>query len=215
MIVSRCNLHPFEQVNRVGVAIMRHAGGLHCAFLCRPDDENPMLVHLAWHHELRRDAPDDRYLWADFAELEFEDRRALVAYLSLIDATGDLPYGLNSEGISFDPNTGRLQPHPEGRGMTCATFILSVLRAFDHDVVDADTWVIGRPGDAEWQALIVGSLSQNYPEQAAAVAGDLGCVRFRPDEVVGSAARPGWPHDMAGAEALGAEVLSELDMPVA
>ena len=212
MIVSTSVARSFDLVDHVGVAIMMSCPGQsHSAFLYRTDDAPPKLVHLGWHHILIRGDPSDRYMWADVEELVVEDRRHLASYLSTIGGNDPhIPYGLNSEGIEFDPVTGELRPHPEGSGVKCATFMLSVLKALGHIVLDPTDWPTDRPGDKEWQSRIVKKLEHTHPEHAEAVRQDLPCVRFRPEEVVGATATKGWPHNFEAAEAAGKQVLDDI-----
>jgi hypothetical protein len=215
MIVYTSAERPFDTLDRVGVAILSHDRGRHSGFVYRVDDGPVMLLHLAWHHKLIRRTPDeqgglnDNYMWADLAELDAENRRYMVGYLSAVG--GDrIPYGLSSEGVEFDSDTSQLKPHPQGKGFTCSTFMLAVFAATHLKVIDPVGWPEGRPGDAEWQAYIVDQLAQEAGDHSLAVAADTGCVRFRPEEVVGASALPGWPHAFSSAEPAGAQVLSEM-----
>lgn len=211
MIVSTSAARSFDLVNRVGVAITSRPGQLHSAFLYRMDNSPPKLVHFGWHHRLMRGDPCDQYMWADIAELVDEDRRVLASYFSIIGGNDPhIPYGLKSEGIEFDPVTGELRPHPKGSGVTCATFMLAVLKALGHVVINSTDWPTDRPGDKEWQNRIVEMLERRYQEHAAAVRQDLPDVRFRPEEVVGATATKGWPHNFDAADTAGKEVLDDI-----
>ena len=51
------------QFERSRVQIDRSGGTV--ALLYKLDTAGPRLVHFAWHHDLRDDAPDAPYLWAN------------------------------------------------------------------------------------------------------------------------------------------------------
>jgi len=218
MIVWTSRSRPFQLVNRVGVAISDNNGQRHVGFLYKIDDKVPYLLHLAWHYMLRsapegeNDGPNESYMWADVAELENEERRVVASYLSTIAELKPLiPYGLKAERITFDTKTGEIVCQPEGRGFTCATFLLSVMKTLGYNVVDESSWPDDRAGDAEWQERIIELLRRRAPEHADAVRRDLPCARFRPEEVTGASAKVGWPHNCAEAEAAGAEVLADME----
>lgn len=218
MIVCTSASRSFQLVEKVGVAIMNAGGGqLHSAFLFRIDQEPAHLLHLAWHHVLccapegQHSGPDERYMWANLAELDAENRRVLAGFLSTLGTLKPpVPYGFRSEGIDFDMATGKLRPHPEGRGVTCATFLLTILKIFGFFPINEETWPTNRPGDADWQQQIVDLLRVIAPEHAEAVRNDLTCARFRPEEVVGAVATAGWPHNFAEALVAGTDVLSDM-----
>jgi hypothetical protein len=52
MIVTPPSARPFSLVDRVGVAITSRGSILHVAFLVKMDEDEPFLLHLAWHHVL-------------------------------------------------------------------------------------------------------------------------------------------------------------------
>ena len=221
MIVQTSSSRPFKLVNRVGVAITDHNGQRHVGFLFKIDDDGPYLLHLAWHYILRcapegeDDGLDESYMWADLAELEDEPRRVVASFLSTIAERKPLiPYGLNAEGIEFDRRTGEIVSRPGGRGLTCATFLLSVMKTIGYDILDVSNWPTTRPGDAEWQGRILELLEPRAPEHADAVRRDLPCARFRPEEVTGAAATAGWPHNFVQAEKAAAEVLADMERAV-
>jgi hypothetical protein len=218
MIVSTSVDCPFSWVNKVALAIRSFPGETspgqrHVAFLYRLDDGSPKLVHLAWHHMLKRDDPEPEYMWADFAELVQEDRRVMAGFLSKIGTRGPLiPFGLAIEGIKFDLSTGELLDVPHGGGMTCATFVFVVLKVLGHEVVDLGGWPTDRREDVVWQTDIVDKLSKWAPQHAEAVKKNSSCVRLRPEEVVGASAAEGWSIDFSTAETLGVQVLAEMSL---
>ena len=210
-IVSCSSFRPFDTLDKVGVAILQHATGLHCGFIYSVDGGEPVLVHLAWHHKLCRQPPEPKYLWADIAELEREERRVFAGFLSVIGGITPVDYALKSGGLLFDPVSGECAPHVPGQGFTCATFILAAFKSLGYTPILDDEWPTGRPGDTEAQAALVEGLRIDHPAHAALVACDIGCVRFRPEEVVGAAATGGWPHNLPITEALAVNVRLDLE----
>jgi hypothetical protein len=92
--------------------------------------------------------------------------------------------------------TGEFFPPPLGKGLTCATFILAVLRGHGLLPVDETTW-LPRAEDVDWQTAIIEDLEASGAEQdhIEAVRNDIGAKRFRPAEVVGAVieADSHWP----------------------
>ena len=57
--------------------------------------------------------------------------------------------------------------------------------------------------------------SRENPAHADAVAAEVGCLRFRPEEVAAASAHPPHPVDYARAEALGQLLIAALRAPAA
>src|SRR5262249_27060853 len=90
----------------------------------------------------------------------------------------------------FDPVTGRLTL-PEGRGLSCSTFVLVLFRSARFPLIDTTGWPITRPGDREAQEKILNILERTCPDpdHVEGVRQEIqkGCERVRPEEVAGAA----------------------------
>lgn len=180
----------------------------HCGVLYQAPDGSTWITHLAWNYALRSSAVPPDYCWMP-TTLD-EPNCKLLAVLTERIRTADpaIPYGLDAEGISFDRETGAIELGRSGKGLTCAVFILALLRTHGLTLLEEGSW----PSEAniEWQERIVATLRESSPDHAAAVEADIGCRRFSPGEVVGASAIENWPVPFADAAAASLEVEAQL-----
>jgi hypothetical protein len=81
-------------------------------------------------------------------------------------------------------------------------------------LVDYSTWPLNRPGDAEWQQSMISLLRGRAPEEhVKAVEQDVGCARYRPEEVAGAATVHPLPAGFAIAAERGQQILALLNSP--
>lgn len=118
------------------------------------------------------------------------------------------PYGLHFGGASFDA-TGRLQLGPNGRGLTCATLILAVMRFARIPVVAEETWPIRTEEDRKFIDFVRRWASQ---EHVAALEREVdeGARRIWPEEVVGACSLEPLPADFKRARSAADRVLELL-----
>lgn len=200
----------YSNLGRVAVGIKTVASEQrHCGFLYRFDGDLRFL-HLAWHHELRDEAPSD-LAWGTLA-LDSENGQLLGVFLSRVAKQGKaIPYGLDAAGAVFDPDTGEFLPPPLGKGLTCATFITAILGSLGFRLIDLVGWE-DRTDDQKFQSMIVETLKSTGAgeDHVEGAARDIGVARQRPEEVTGAATDTPWPVGFARAEDLGKEVLEDL-----
>ncbi len=188
------------------------AGQRHCGFIYRIGS-GERLLHLAFHYDLRDEIYNGTY-WSAPLGLDIYNQAALAAIVSTI-AAGEarVPYGFDFSGEVFDKANGDILNVPPGVGLTCATFILAVLRTHGFQPTNSDTWIV-RPTDQRWQNRLI-----HYMESAGASVEHISAVRsqpasarFRPEEVVGCVAIDSgeWPVEFDHALALAAEVLTDM-----
>lgn len=206
-------LRPFSEVTHVGVVITKTQIGFHSGFLYQLPGENPRILHLAFHHLLEDDLADDPFRWAEIG-VDADNKMILAEQLARIARIKPLiSYGFDSEGSCFDANTGDLLPLPIGKGLTCATFILAVLRTYKYVLLDASSWP-DRPEDRQWEQTILDYLANRASdEHIDAVKKDVGARRFRPDEVVGAATLLDdlWPVSYESAREIADRVIKDLE----
>jgi hypothetical protein len=182
----------FGSIESTSIAIRNVGGGQqHVGIVYRDRDAGLVrFLHLADHHDLRHGNADPRYLGVRVAINE--DRLVQVAALCRMiwESNGShVPYGFSAPWEAFDPATGELLIGPSVNGLTCATFVLAVFHAAGLPLIRYRTWPVNRPGDVEWQQHVVQHLwySGAEDEHIQAVSVDVGCVRFRPEEVAAAA----------------------------
>lgn len=181
----------FGEIAHVAIAIkavdpsQRHMGILHKG----SGSQEALLLNLAWHHDLKNEAPTDEYLWI---ESNIHARRALqlAALCRKIWRSNDsgIPFAFSVPNDCFDTATGKFLLGPTRFGLTCATFVIAVFRGAGIHLMKLDTWP-ARDDDVEWQRQIVKALRSRpgaSNDHIEAIESEIGCVRFRPEEVAGA-----------------------------
>ena len=215
MSLLAASSEPIEAFDRLAIAIKRIQGEqLHCGFLYNTDEAGPRFAHLAFHFDLRDEKPDSRYRRADCGLDEYN--KAFIASMlpRITNQRQQIPYSVNSDGISFNPATGVLNAAPLGKGLTCATFIIAVFRTYGFQLVREEEWKL-REEDVEWRDGIVEIMCEkNVADQYIdAMVSDGMAYRIRPDEVTGASTEPRskWPLSFEGVEKLAQQITDELD----
>ena len=224
MTVSRSDERPFSDVRALGVVVSPVSAlapedqyGLHTGILYKIDGGSPRISHFAWHFDLRDDDAADPYLWADVG-LDESNSRFVAAWLaSRRTSPSDIPYGIDPGGSCFDKTTRDFIPPPLGKGLTCATYIVAVLKSLGFPLLSEDTWPIDRASDHSWQRAVIDALKRTGAKQdyLDAAQNDIGAKRFRPAEVVGAATRAPWPVSFDDAAALAAAVIADVQNAIA
>jgi len=195
----------FKDVKGVCVAISRPKKRLnrqHIGLLYLDGDASVRLLHLAWHHDLRKELPSDKYLWQNIS-LDETNMIHLATMCELIyESNKDgIPYGLCVEGAGFAKD-GTLLPEEHGAGLTCATFVIQVLRSQGFMIIDFNAWK-HRKSDKVWQRQVAQDLQKNGASQKHMDYQRRkikeGAARFKPEEVAVAAITSGPPF---GAEAV-------------
>lgn len=207
----------FDQLRHVAIAIaaidseQRHVGILHKD----AQTETVLMLDLAWHHRLRNQPPQSKYLWVDPA---IPARRLVqvAAWCRKIWRSNRtrIPYAFSMPNDCFEAETGTFLIGPTRHGLTCATFILAVFDVAGLKLANYVSWPIDRPGDREWQEKVVASLQADSADDthinAARAEIGSGAARFRPEEVAGAATVWPLPAEFAVAVERGAMILEKL-----
>lgn len=205
---------PFSEMRFVAVALKAiDAAQLHVGLLHRGDNQQePRLLHLAWHLDLRNEAVRGKYVWVDPA---VHERRAkqVAAFCRLVWRQNgrSIPYGFSPPSDCFDPGTARFLFGNTTLGLTCATFVIAVFHAVGLRLLDLDSWP-QRADDESWQRRILDVLRQHgaSPDHVRSVEAELGAERFRPEEVGGASAHRPWPVEFPIALELGKRIVTLL-----
>lgn len=149
------------------------------------------MLHLAWHFDLRNEEANDRYHWVD-PDLPKPRLRSVAALCRQIwrkNGKNAIPYAFSHPSDCFDGGTGEFLLGPTKLGLTCATFVLAVFESAGIRLIDYASPVPARSGDREWQEKIVDLLERQgaTSEHVDAVKGQIGGVRYRPEDVAGGA----------------------------
>lgn len=187
-------------------ALLQHTAAFHAAVGITEVDENQVHValfyddagttralHFCWHHRWsgRPDEPvPTGYWWAPLG-LRKSRARSLAALCWLVadQATLDqVPFAFEYDAsMTFDRATGHLV-NSHGEGLTCASFIMTVLASIAAPLVYPPAWP-HRLCDRWWQDRVV---NQARATHASLLRGQLqnapgGIVRYRPEEILAAA----------------------------
>lgn len=173
----------------VGVAVtavskdQRHAGILYL------EAGTLKYLHLQWHNRLTDDVAPDGLTYVEPALLAQRAKQVAARCRQISRSNGrNIPYGFSSPSNCFDAQTQHFLVGPTTHGLTCASFVLAVFAFAGIHLLDCADWP-NRPDDAKWQQDIVNALRQHGapPGHIAHVINEIGCARYRPEEVLAGA----------------------------
>jgi hypothetical protein len=203
---------PFDELSFLGVAVCEvDADQIHVGFLYKLDDGEVRLCHFARHFALRDHPPSPNYLWQNMG-LDETSRHFVAAYVANYRINpANIPFGIDPGGACFDSVTGDFIRPPLGKGLTCATFIIAILKANGFSLLIENQWP-NRPDDDEWQEKILRVLAEHCddPEHFEAAERDIGAKRYRPEEVAGAATLEAWPVEFNDARSVANEILRDI-----
>jgi hypothetical protein len=208
---------PVEAGHWVVVAVgeptsnQRHIGIMH-----RDRNAHLQFLHLAWHCRLRNDdnRPDYLSVWVA-PSVPAERQRSIAAFCRRVwrkHERDGIPYAFSHPSRSLDPATGAFLIGPSRFGLTCSSFVLAVFHAAGLQLADYESWPVNRDGDREWQLSIIAELELRQTEQGHIdhLRGEIGAVRFRPEEVAASTAYAPPPVVFQQAEKGGQQILNRI-----
>lgn len=172
-------------------------------------------LHLAWHHRLYDESglPEGGGWIEPTLPAHVLDNVAFVAGLVAKRAEhGTVPYGLALARAHLDDNGGVVL---DGElGLTCATFVMIVFARVGVILLDRITWdtlpdAARRREDETHQKLLVAHLRRTpgARDHADRVANEVGCTRFRAEEVAAATALSPIPVSYALTEPVGRALL--------
>lgn len=102
-------------------------------------------------------------------------------------------------------------------GLTCATFILAVLKRAQIILIELSDWQ-KRPNDLEWQEIVLEiykKINKKNPEEYTEAliehyTQNLNCFRYRPEEVAAASAAPELPTNFNYCSEYGSQVIIAL-----
>lgn len=216
--------HSLGNLRFAGVGIAAHAHGFHVGVLHREDAGSVYCLHLAWHFDLRNEINHGMQAW--IALPYPEDRsQAIAAYCRRVWRRQQKNRE-DGRGVSYAFRYRESRPQIDGDillgptecGFTCATFVLLLFRAAAIELVDVAVWP-PRSSDAEWHQRMLDLLRKYPPPQVShedlekhleRLKSEVGCARFRPEEVATAASREAYPVHHEDAWRMGAIVASHL-----
>ena len=193
------------------------ATGAHTGVLYqRAADGELRVLDLAFHFRMR-DEPADRWSGASVTPTLDSIQCELIATYCEMTASHlprqSVPYALRYTDGRFDDGA---YVQGNDRGLTCATFVLALVRAATGlEMLDRSTWR-ARPEDEEAHRQLVETLEDWHQKgrvdraHVEGVRAEVGCMRYRPEEVAAASATDPRPVEYERAERAGTVVLAEL-----
>ena len=211
-----------DKIEHVAVAICRTSrGNTHTGVVYRHSDKTVHLFHQAWDHDTKDQPISDGSaemggpFFCVIPKLHPVRASAIAGFWEMVASRGEqIAYALRDDPEAlFDSDTHKLTL-PNGRGLSCSTFVLVLFRSVSFYLIDATGWPINRPGDKEWLEFLVKLLEETCDdeEHVEAVKQEVadGCIRIRPEEVAGAAMRSAYPVRHPEAEDAGLFILGGL-----
>lgn len=177
-----------------GEPVTHTPGQRHAGFVVKGDNQSLWLFDLAWHNMCRKGPIGAGYAYVIAEFLDPFAANAIMAFLGNVYLANKDRFtyaiGWDDNGEYFEKGTGKALKTGLGEGLTCATFVLEVLKRYGFDLVDASTWPL-TDENAQWQAAMLNRLIQSRPDSIddfLVQFDQVGKVpRFRPEEAIGAA----------------------------
>ncbi len=170
---------------------------LHAGLVYRDTGGSPHVLHLAQHEALLQTDRLDGWAFASPA-IDPEELKVLAGFCSIrADLGRVVPYGFRRKGSVLQE--GVLVLGAGVIGLTCATFVMVMFDWAKIALLADDTWDerddMRKEEDRQVQEALVASMrARGTPtEHVEALAAEVGCLRFRVEEVAaasGIEARP-------------------------
>lgn len=196
----------YDEIDQVAIAIQtsRPPDQRHVGFFYRIGTELHIL-HLAFHFLKRNEAVYGDYGWVEANLHPYVEEQLVATIMNVADDPTKIGYAFSPYEDCFEPDTGRYIKIAPGEGLTCATFLLSILSTLELHPIDAASWK-EQIGDDTWREGMIAHLEDwfRHPPQeelrpsAAHIESlktSLHNPRIRPEEVVAAfgSRREYWP----------------------
>lgn len=210
---------PAHGVQHLAIVLSLNPDG-HLSLIYVDDNQQPRWLHLGWHHHVLAKPLDKNYAWGE-PPLEPELRVILSRLCRKISQRyvgqrRSIAYALRYAGGHFDEMTGEFLCE-DGLGLTCATFVMAIFATRGVDLLRRQEWV-PRAEDVIWQKNIIellkGARDPRIDEHVAVVETEVGCTRFRPEEVAAAGVATSLPLGFREAESTGRAIREWLTMEI-
>jgi hypothetical protein len=175
----------------LGIAIKRTEDGFHTGLIYCSKKDEPWMMHLAWHLIYKHESlPANEYHWVRIS-YPLSRLKASVKYCEHISKRiKGIPYGNRYLGGQINEKGKYIPSSEEENGLTCATFILAILKGMGIQLIDIDSWQ-SRPNDVDFQNWIVSKMQKSseitVKEEHIEKIKEKHGIRYRAEEVTGAA----------------------------
>lgn len=166
----------------------------HVGIVYLDENREPQNIHLLGHHRLTtEEGMPEGTTWV-VPQLEEEQLSVVAGVCEMIRDCEDpnqVPFAFGFESAYVDSN-GMVLMGETDHGLTCATFVLAVYSRAHLPLLKLETWEVRDEDEAHQRRCVQWLRRQGERTQAEAVDSEVGCFRYRPEEV---AAASGFPPD--------------------
>lgn len=208
----------------IAVGHSRYDGG-HLGLIIHAAKDGPHVLHLAWHKDVQfNKIPDElKQCWMFHTlDLPSSTAKQVVAFIRAVAAKNPkICYGINflAANGSFQPN-GSYKAPKGSDGLTCASFVVEVLRGASVKLLQLETWDEST-ANTEWGNRVCDDLGRSGvdPEHIQAVRDNIKGLRLMPFEAAAAVemGRQAWPvsfNDVQGpAHAVAAQLIAFCPAP--
>ncbi|WP_163869207.1 hypothetical protein [Myxococcus eversor] len=178
------------------------------------------LLHFRWHHFVASDVLSNtesstRYRWVAL-NLPEEVAEVISQFCSVFEEKHRAaPSRHIGSGLRYTDGTFKSDPlgflTNDGCGLTCATFVMALLKTYGLELLRQEEWP-QRLEDQSFHERIVQELEEKgaETEHVEAVRKEIGCARYRPEEVAAAALLGEFPVGFNQASSLGVEIARKL-----
>jgi len=195
------SLYPLRDARPLGrgaIVLMRGAIDLHAGIYFRRSNQMENVLHLASHYRLLCEETGDEWAFADPA-IDPIELEVLAGFCALLDRVRPrVPYGLSFRTSRFD-DEGRFVPGEGQIGLTCSTFVLAVFDWARIPLVVRESWETRAEDILAQQQLLALLSGRAVADHLQALAREVGCMRFRTEEIAAASMNPMRPVPFATA----------------
>lgn len=187
-----------EKLPPVAVGVCEYGTHRHVGIAFQAKGQT-IFLHQAWHKKQRAEPIEvtlthcqGRMVFT-YPALDKDRAKAVAGFCraiarSIAFGLSDIPYAYKYDpDACFDRHSGQLAL-PNGKGLTCATYVLVVFKSAQLPLIDFDGWPHREQDERahEWLLEHLRNDSNVEREHIAAVEAETRCVRCRPEEAGGA-----------------------------
>jgi hypothetical protein len=166
------------------------------------DNGQIRFFHLAFHFCLKDEIIENshsHYLFVPFGDISsnsFDDLISMISFIkkpsyerrSNLFIYNELRFSIYFDGGTFNPITFKFTPNNNTVGLSCSTLIIALFDTVNINLINMGEWQKRNPEDAEFHKYIIDILSEHESNASYIELNKsyIGCVRYRPEEVVSS-----------------------------
>lgn len=202
---------------QIAIAVSHSSfNGGHTGIAFHSSKNGPQVLHLAWHQKITLESipVELKACWiADPLPAPPSASKQVVAFVRAVATRlPKINYAvdfISSKG-AFDSN-GHYKPPKGSKGLTCASFVVELLRACRIDLIQEKSWV-SDPANTVWANEVCEYLEKTDPAHASEVRKTVQGLRLIPFEVAGASSNGPkcWPVNFSDAQRFAVPVREQL-----